>query len=245
MCVAALVAVALVVAAPAAEDAAVQSAVEAYEALYYRAACADLDRAVAGSGLSRDDRIVALAYLGRCLAVLGRPRAARKRFLQLLRLAPDAEVERKESPRIREAFEAARRELGDRLPSSRGATESVPERTVPDETLPAAEPRPLDSAIRTTEPSVPDGDSAAAEPELPVEEALAAIEPIPMLAPESIPSLTKPRATTAGPTETGTDSSRWWVGAAVLGGVAVTAIALIVLLRADTGGEPTARWELP
>ena len=117
MLVAALVAASLVTAAPTPQHHAVRDGVLAYEALDYRSARGILEGALASDGLSPDDRFTALAYLGRCLAVLGKTNGARRRFVQVLELAPQYEVSRQESPRIREAFDAAKAEVAERLVS--------------------------------------------------------------------------------------------------------------------------------
>jgi hypothetical protein len=245
---------------PAAEDVAVRGAIEAYHALYYRTACAQLERAVAGAPLSRDDRVAALAYLARCLAVLDQPRAARRRFAQLLHLAPDSEVERRESPRIREAFDAAKLEVGERQlprsgrdPVSDPAPDRVPESASdpvsPDRVGAAKEPVLPDRSIAATDPSAalaPEPNPRVADPgpgQLLPYRIIAATDSTE--APESVPSIVDPSRVKVGAREQGNDATSWWVGAAVVGGAVVTTIGLILLLGAGSEVEPTAHWALP
>jgi len=81
--------------------------IEAYDNLEFRRA-----RLILKSLLEKDleptERTQVLAYLARSLAVLEQPKMAHQRFAQVLELDPDFELSWEESPRIREAFAAAR-----------------------------------------------------------------------------------------------------------------------------------------
>jgi hypothetical protein len=243
-----------------AEDAAVRGAIEAYHTLYYRTACAQLERAVADAPLSREDRVIALAYLARCLAVLEQPRAARRRFVQLLRLAPDSQVERRESPRIREAFIAAKLEVGKRHvpPTARDPVfDRVPER-VPEPAPDPVSPSRLGAAEESVPPdrlhaamerspgpaleSIPNVSESSSE-QLSPDRIIATMDVGP--ASGSVPGVVDPGPAKVGANEQGMDARTWWIGTAIVAGGVVTTIGMILLLGADSEVEPTAHWELP
>ena len=92
-----------------------------YDALDFRGALADLQRAVKAPGLSPRDLIETLATMGRIHAVLNNPKWAELRFEKVLRLDPTYELSPEESPRIREIFVAAQQALAARRTSGDNA----------------------------------------------------------------------------------------------------------------------------
>ncbi len=81
--------------------------IQKYEQLEYERARYFLERALIDPNLSREDRILTLAYLARAHAVLKEPISAQKVFVELLALAPGYKVLASESPLIHQAYQAA------------------------------------------------------------------------------------------------------------------------------------------
>ena len=92
----------------AAKDPEVQRGVRLYEELDYEQTLAVLNAALGSHELDADDRVMALAYIGRAHAILGRESDAKLSFQAVLQLRPDFAVSWEESPRIRAAFQTAK-----------------------------------------------------------------------------------------------------------------------------------------
>lgn len=76
-----------------------------YEDLEYRKALRVLGVAAAAADLAREDRIVALQYLGLCQATLNDLAGAAGTFKRLLEIDPDFTLDRTTTPRVLDLFE--------------------------------------------------------------------------------------------------------------------------------------------
>lgn len=92
-------------------DAGVAAGIQAYEELDYYRARSILRVALAEESLPDGQRFKALEFLGRVYAVLKEPKLAHQCFVEVLNADPTYEVSWEESPRIREAFAAAKRSV--------------------------------------------------------------------------------------------------------------------------------------
>ncbi len=89
-------------------DADVRSAIRDYEALSYDAVIPRLVKALSRKDLVESDRRHALAYLARTYAIFKRSAEAESTFDELLQRDPSFAPADSESPRIREAYVAAK-----------------------------------------------------------------------------------------------------------------------------------------
>jgi tetratricopeptide (TPR) repeat protein len=93
-----------------------KAGIEKYEALDYEGSQKILRRLLKSKKLKGKNRSIALAYLARVHAILGRFEPAKRSFEQLLRLEPTFDVSTEESPRIRDALAAARASVPESSP---------------------------------------------------------------------------------------------------------------------------------
>ncbi len=85
----------------------VDKGVSLYEKLHFTEAIPHLEQALADVTLPQNERIRALAYLGRAHAILGHPLSAEQVFIKLLELEPKYRIDGSMSPRIRRPFDKA------------------------------------------------------------------------------------------------------------------------------------------
>ena len=206
-----------------------------YEALDFRGALTDLQRAMKASSLSPRDMIETLAYAARIHAVLNNIRRAQAGFEHVLELDPAYELSPEESPRIREVFVQAQKAVRAKHGVGNGAVASV------QPTLAATErPSPVEATSATvpsaTVPPPPIEATSATAPLPPIEATSATAPPPPIEA----TSATAP----APPTESSLTS--WLVVGGVATAIVVGVVAAILVGSSHEHSESAnATWRLP
>jgi hypothetical protein len=134
----------------------------AYADLDYRTARQSFEAALADPDLAKADRINVLAHLARTLAVLRVSREAERRFLELLTLDPEHRVSWEESPLVRAAFGAARRQQARAARQERKARPAATLSTTAGDSFAATGPAPAPAPATSRSQWLVMGGAAAA-----------------------------------------------------------------------------------